>query len=137
MARMGWRENNRAKWVGIRPGHYGTAVDLYNSASNGEKIVYTVPAGYVLYISELTFTSRGTAAGADCIARIKTAGGVVSVGLCEHIYGAAGQLSTSRTFFQPIEVPAGYTVGIYSTDASSIGILHFHGWIDSFGETVD
>jgi len=137
MARMGWRENNRAKWVGIRPGHYGTAVDLYESMSNGELIAYIVPAGYVLYISELTFTSRGTAAGAYCNARIKTDADVVLLALIEHSYAAAGQLSTSRTFFPPMEVPAGYTVGIRSTSDKSTGILCLHGWIDSLGETVD
>ena len=137
MARMGWRENNRAKWVGIRPGHYGTAVDLYNTMSNGERIVYTVPAGHVLYISEVTFTSMGTAAGALSNARIKTDADVFWLALVEHLYGAAGQLSTSRTFFQPMEVPAGYTVEICSTNANSLGILCLHGWIDSLGETVD
>ena len=111
-----WREGNRARWVGIRPGHNGEQVQGSGSKSNGYDTLYTVGAGKVLFVFNWWMTTYATGAGSGYIMVRDTVPAVVAV-FCRHAYTAAGSLSTCSGRFVPWEVPEGYTVEVYSSAA--------------------
>ena len=124
-----FREGNEVRWRGIRLAHKGTQVTAYVQAAGGTAIAYTVPAGQTLFISHYTVSCRGAAAGQAAMV-IYTAVPAVSSyhGVIEHDPNTTGTLGLG--LFDPIEVPAGYTVRAYSSAAGVVCQITIAGWVE-------
>ena len=129
MARMGWREENRARWVGIRPAHEGEQVTRYDSMVNGTKVIYTVPAGKTLYLCNVAGGLTGAATGNACMAL--QSGGDNYYNLAQYRVQTAVGISApfAVSFPIPIEVPAGDTIVLFSSAANLKIAGSFFGWI--------
>src|SRR5690242_2359733 len=57
---VGWRENNIAKWIGIRPAFTGNQINVEGGAGGASTTIYTAPAGKKLYLFDwsLGFTTE-------------------------------------------------------------------------------
>ena len=129
MARMGWREPNRARWVGIRPAHEGEQVAAYDFVVNGTKVIYTVPAGKTLYLCNVV---GGLAAVEVGNARMTLrSGGVDYYNFAEYrVHSASGvTVPFGVSFPIPLEVPPGDTIILYSSADNLIIIGSFFGWV--------
>ena len=131
MAVMGFREPNRARWVGVRPAHDGAEVYNKADATNATVVVYTVPAGKVLHLTSLHVCSRATLAAGEVIVDIRNAAHVIQVSPFDHYYAAVGQMSDDISFWPPMELPAGWEIAVRSTNANSWGCLFVRGWIEN------
>ncbi len=112
-----WREPNMARWVGIRPGHGGVQVSGASSKANGYETLYTVGAGKILLIFSWYLSSASSAAGGSSF-YIRDGAAAEVHRLCRHGFLAAGVLSNSGERFIPYEVPAGYTLDLYTSAAT-------------------
>jgi len=130
MALMEFREPNRVKWVGTRPGHDGTQVLEYGDAAGAIVIVYTVPAGKTLYLCDATMMYATLAAG-DGWAEISTAVPVTVTYLFRDILIAGIAVFTKQaTYWPPIEIPSGYLIRVRSSAAGLTARLMVHGWVE-------
>ncbi len=130
MALMGWREANRARWVGVRPAHYGEQVAVSSVKSNGTQIVYTVPAGKVFHLCALGCVARETTGASGGTIGIRNAADVVQYQVFEHYPNFASIFTQSIPFNPPLEIPAGFDVYILSTTLTLIITCFLFGWID-------
>jgi len=130
MALMEFREPNQVKWVGSRPGHNGTQILSYESATNGTGVIYTVPAGYTFFLCGIYGL---LVAGAN-----PGLGGVFSYDAVPAIdirllmlYAAANEIEHRHmTYWPPVEIEAGYSLRSYS---SAVGLMMrgtINGWIE-------
>ena len=129
MARMGWREPNRARWVGIRPAHEGEQVTRYDGVANGTKVMYTVPVGRVLYLCSVSGGLAVVAPGSALMA-LQSGGISYYIFAVYHVQTAIGiSVPFGVCFPIPLEVPSGNTVVLYS-DAAGLSIHgSFFGWV--------
>ena len=113
-----FREPNRARWVGVRPGHDGTMLVASASATNNTATVYMVPAGKVLLVVayDLFLVAAGVGAGTGYLNRAGETSfplgrqfSNTQVGWHPH---AAGSFSI------PFELNAGDTVTVVSSAAT-------------------
>jgi len=127
MAVAKFREPNRARWVGIRPGHDGEQVVKHGWAVNvGTFLFYTVTAGKVLLLDEWFWTCQGAAANESSF-YIRDTADVVWLRLTQICSVPAFYLSGGNALSFPIEVPAGYDICASNTVATTYQGCHFHG----------
>lgn len=125
-----WREDNRQRWVGIRPAHNGVQVVSIASASNNVQILYTVPAGKVLYLVTDYLESYLTVAGRSSILYITNSLDVLWYYLILHMTPNSGSFYDRITRFHPLEVPEGYKIKC-STDIVGNGNNGgIEGWVE-------
>ena len=128
MARMGWREANRARWVGIRPAHEGTQIWGLGVANNNTVAIYTVPAGRVLYLARAALLKYDNVSVASWLG-VRDAGDVLVHYLCSLRYQADQTVtSPSAEYFPPLEIPAGYDLAVYSSVVTNVYGSYF-GWL--------
>ena len=123
MARMGWREENRARWVGIRPAHEGTQVFGNGETNNATAIIYTVPVGKTFYLTGFHASVSPIAGGFGWLA-VFNAAAVRQFDLYAMGSGTAGRgfgVAVGLTF--PLELAAGESLRIFS----SAGNFYVHG----------
>ena len=131
MSVMKFREPNRARWVGVRPGHDGIQAGAYGSAVNLETtLIYTVGAGKIWYVTEWFVNMHGAAGGA-CYFAIRDLGDFVWFNLMTHYFPVSYGVCGGNSFNPPLEVPAGYDLYIQNTVNSSYSYGHALGWIES------
>lgn len=121
-----FREKNMAKWIGVRPGHFGTKVVVHGIATNAAVTLYTVAAGYVL----LVFTSSldafaGGAAAAFFV--VRNADTTAESYLHRLAFGAAGTKCDSASRFVPYELVAGQYITLESNAAGCTARGQFEG----------
>ena len=130
MARMGWREANRARWVGIRPAHEGEQVVARSSHENSTVVLYTVPAGRTLYLCGANLGVRATAAGYVLISIYTDLGAVYWEFLYYGFPAAGGAGSYVFPFSPPLELPSGYTVKDVSSAPGLWTVGAIWGWVE-------
>lgn len=134
-------EPNEVVWRGVRPiaGIRGVwpdidavrVIDSAYQAGAGSLIIYTVPAGKILFVTSAFLAARYSGAA--------NAWGAIGVrdALDAHQYWfamvyivGANSYNTPLSYFPAVEVPAGYDVYVRSGDAllDANGIIN--GWIE-------
>ena len=118
MSLVRFGEQNRSRWIGVRPGYEGEQVKGAGSVVNTTGTVYTVPAGKVLLLfwAALNLTVAGVGRG-----RFYHASGGATVGdfLYLHVLTAVGAVHPAIiTFPVPYEIPPGDTLVIASSTAT-------------------
>lgn len=127
MATMSYREDNRVKWIGVRPAHGGEQIAKYATANNNTVAIHTVSAGKILYLCSV-WTYVDTPQAGFVQVRIDTGGGALWLPLIsDHVATSDTKAAQWRTFWPPIEVPSGYVIEVQSTTVNdrSAGIF---GW---------
>lgn len=134
-------ETNEVVWRGVRPvsGIRGVwpaidSVRVYEEdyqAGAGTNAFYTVPAGKILFISNVLIYSRHSATGVTSgKMSVRNVADVEVFTLCKQYYDIPGQQTNSFFYSPAIEVPAGYDVFLLSnTAALDIGGSIF-GWLE-------
>jgi len=130
MALMRYREKDRTKWVGTRPGHYGEQVLLYNSTNNNTLTIYTVPGGKRFSLVSYFCSVRGVALGrVYCQICNSVGAGKQLLYQAESVAGTIIQpLACSFTY--PVEMLPTETVKITSLVANLFIYCGIHGWIE-------
>jgi len=130
MALMTWREANRAKWVGIRPAHYGEQIVKYAFTRTVTTIIHTVTAGKVFHWEGFTASYETAVGGANVFLSVRNGADVLQYTLINPTMVPIGAWSLAHTFKNPIEVPAGWDIFCGGSNAAD-GINAFiHGWED-------
>lgn len=130
MAFMEFREPNQVQWIGSRPAHNGEQAYGHGVVTNGTATIYTVPAGVALYITN--FWSNTWAGGAGGV------GAMVIYDTTPAIWYELSRAKVQSSFTSgiaagfpfPIEVPAGYTIRLYSANANCTQYGGFAGWVE-------
>ena len=125
-----WREPNAARWVGVRPAHNGEQIALEVAATNAIVIVYTVPAGKVLYLVEAMLWSLNNSGIKKLY--IRDAADAMWRHLCYIVaLSAAGVPNADHwNAWPPLEVPAGYDVCVSGSAAGITGNGAIFGWVE-------
>lgn len=120
MANTIFSENNRAAWIGVRPGVYGEQILKYAEGVAVDTVLYTVPAGKTLLMFGCWICPQySTAAGSGSILIRNAADVTVYIPVRAVVSSASGALSASvRDLSIPIEIAAGFDVVI---DISAAG----------------
>lgn len=126
-----WTETNRAKWVGIRPGHYGEQVLNLAEAVNNTVVIYTVPVGKLFYLDWYDFLVTSNLVGAGSMYIHSGAFAVVYLAYARTISSAGIMTDKSCSMFHPIKLIEGYSVKITSNVANYSIIGSIHGWVES------
>lgn len=130
MAYMKFREGNRARWVGVRPGHDGEQVWDGAGFDNATVTVYTVPAGKRFFFTGYSFEYSTVGVNQWCSMTLRDPGGV----FVRYLQRYFGQTSTSfgvtQSFWPPLEIDAGYYIDASSSAASVYVTCDVHGWIE-------
>lgn len=122
-------EDNQARWVGVRPAHKGEQVDGYAVAQAALTVLYTVPAGQVLLIDWVSFAGVWSAGGGiqGWIGIYTAVPAVDHIFYFAHANIASGAFADSGNFWPPYEVPAQYSVRVYSAAAAMSAFGSFKG----------
>lgn len=130
MAAMKFRESNQVKWIGTRPGHNGVQVVGEGTATDETTLMYTVPAGKILFLYEaLLATGSLVAAGAGLM--VRDDGDVFVRHLCKLQSAAvASFLADHFRCWPPYEIAAGYDVVVASGAAGLAVNGTFLAWVE-------
>lgn len=134
-------EADEVKWRGVRPveGIRGVWPERNAAWVYGEKyqaglgigIVYTVPAGKILFISSAFLTSRkSTDSSKGGSLAIRGVGDVRLSYLFNHLYDLAGQQTSSLSYPVAIQAATGWDVYVDSTDDTVDLLGCIQGWIE-------
>jgi hypothetical protein len=129
---MKFREPNRARWVGTRPAHDGEQVIAYKLAVDATQIIYTVPAGKVLHLTNAMIFASSLAVGHGYIF-IRNVADVPVLYLVQfrYISGAGMGTGHANQYWPPIEVLEGYDIAITSGAAGLTLFGNIHGWVEN------
>ena len=128
MALMSYREANHVQWQGSRPAHDGTQVWAYASIINADWPVYTVGVGETLFLCECFLNSVGNITG-TCSLALFTGLWAFQRYLCMCDTIADVQIQKDHcTFWPPLEVPAGYIIGVNSNALGLTAHGQIFGW---------
>ena len=130
MSDMHFREPNQVKWQGSRPGHNGTQilVGLEIAALNWS-IVYTVPAGQKLFLTQAFLGVGGNATSAVYLGVYDD-----TPVLIHRLAGGWRQINQTwpgfhLNYWPPLELLAGYSIR-YSQSVNTSIIVAIHGWTE-------
>ena len=129
-----WREGNRARWVGVRPGHHGEQVAISKEVTDATIIVYTVPAAKRFFLCDVGISYYAAEAGTHFGLGVRDDVDTLLYYLWYHTSNWATASETGRNFWPPIEIPAGYDVFIYSSGATRTVHAFIHGWVQDEGD---
>ncbi len=112
---MPWREENRARWFGVRPAHGGIQVVKSLGVNNTAAIVHTVTAAKTFYLTFSRLLTGDNISGAGLLWVRDTAD--VLWFYIDAFYHAINTTFTSSplVFFPPVEIPSGYDIVVQST----------------------
>jgi len=106
MALMNFREPNQVKWVGVRPAHNGEQINIGNFVVNGAVTLYTVPAGKILLLIEIS-ASKWTNYVGSIFVEARTAASVWIRSFCMMEIGNANDVAMrAENFVPPFELYA-------------------------------
>jgi len=130
MALMEFREPNHVKWQGVRPAHDGTQVLSEQYVINGTLPIYTVPVGQTFYLCTVGMACAIFAVGLGIVG-VQTDVPATIANLLYDNYVAGSHLPTKNvSFWPPIELPAGYSVFVFS----GVPVLQMYGWAHGWVE---
>lgn len=128
MSLMSFREYNRAKWIGVRPGHNGIQIVANGAGVVDETtVIHTVSASKVLYITSWWLSCFASAAGTANFF-INDTDPALFYRICRFEDDGAFCLALSGNFWPPLEVSSSYTVSIHSNSADLEAAGGFVGW---------
>lgn len=126
---MQFREENRARWIGVRPGHEGSQILLAASKANGSQTIYTVPAGKIFMLCHAGLLALPVATG-NAQLRIYDDAAVLTAYLLssETLGGGTEHSATHDSYWPPIELSEGWYITVYSNAAGVTAYGYIHGW---------
>lgn len=125
-----YREDNKVKWVGVRPAHNGDQiVGKAINISNETETMYTVPANKILYLTHYWHFTWASAAG---VAQIYIADAVPALyyRLSWMEDDGAFRFGIAGNYDPPLELGEGYTIKIQTNVAGVETAGGFVGWLD-------
>lgn len=130
MGLMTFREKNKVKWIGTRPGHRGTQVIERKTANDGAVTIYTVPAGKVFHLctSGIGFTTNIQGSGYTCVTKNDHA--FLTDILRFYHHADTSMLGDSVNYWPPMELPAGYYITVVSDSAGLVVAGWVYGWVE-------
>lgn len=115
---MAFREGNRVRWFGIRPGHNGTQVEASTTAENTTVDLYQPASGKVACINTIVLSAFGTASGWVWITHTTSANVVIAtIARMVYITGSA-MAGICVTFPEPLELANQEKLRVHSNDAN-------------------
>lgn len=130
MALMKYREQNEVVWVGARPAHHGTQVNGYaNHTGAASTDLYTVPTGYKLFITYVSFFGIKDTAVGDATLDVYDDVPAFFQRIAGSRIPNLGTVGMGAGLPFPIEVPADYLIRFITTGGVSGG-ASFYGWIE-------
>jgi len=130
MALMKYREQNQVLWRGVRPAHKGTQVLKNASVTDGEIIIYTVPPGKILYLLEAHLRLTDDVSGQGVIYIFTDVPGWLR-NLCSFWFASGSSGGTDHfVSAYPLEIPAGYTIRLFSEGAGFDLQAGIFGWVE-------
>lgn len=130
MGDMTFHERNQVKWVGSRPAHNGTQAMGSANITDGPALIYLVPVGEVFYFTGYSFTYHsvvGVATGnisiQDVVPAVVEMLNMIQVTDVEYCM-------LKGSFWPPLELPAGYSVRLWSNAATLFVHGFVHGWVE-------
>ena len=130
MSDMMFREPNQIKWLGTRPGHNGTQVLEDNTVNNGTVVLYTVAAGEIFYWCGWNINVRAPAYASNTYLEVYDDVPALWKEIQRGGTGANQVNLLSKSYWPPLEIPAGYSVRIRSTIAGHAINASIHGWVE-------
>lgn len=134
-------ETNQVKWRGIRPVEGIRGVWPARNAERvhatdyqvavAEKVLYTVPAGKILFISGVSVHGRRSAAGVGRSSfKVRDAADTDVYWIAAMYFSGIGHMNLGYPFTPALEAAAGYDVYAYLYDEDQYirGIMH--GWLE-------
>lgn len=119
MALPEWNENNKIKWVGVRPGFDGDYLSVHGAISNAALTLYTIPVGkgFLLFNYSVNIRSNGAANGTIGYFQVLDSGSATI-----HMFLVANILQndtkhTNGNLSIPMEFVAGDFFQLYSPNA--------------------
>lgn len=130
MTMMSHREDNMARWSGVRPAHRGTQIaKSLNNVVNTTSTLHTVTAGKVLYLCSWSLQTYGAAAPWELALLVRDTGDVLQYEICRiSINTANSSRGSAGQFWPPLEIPAGYDVCVWDSTAASWSHGFIFGW---------
>jgi len=122
-----WCEPDRAKWVGVRPGLYGTKVNQRNQYGNSTGTSYTVPAGKTLLLEDIFICISHYSAAIQYIEFVNTAPANILVPLLIPAGAADGIYQLNHNFSRPLEMGAGWLINVFTTGANNVINISING----------
>ena len=130
MALMKFREENHVKRVGVRPAHDGTQVLASDQAQNGQKTIYTVPAGKVFYLCSWGLGYQLIVAGRGILRVVNDVPATVASLIYDVFTAPIEAKTTMGTAWPPIEMSAGWSIVVISNAAGLLVDGWCFGWIE-------
>lgn len=131
MAYMKFRQGNRARWVGVQPGHDGEQVWSNGGVDNGTAIVYTVPAGKVFMWTGYEISISVTALAGWYNFMEYSAVPALEKSIISLYLPAASNIVVTKSYWPPVEVPAGKSFRISSGVAGMLTFCTVTGWAEN------
>jgi len=124
-----WNEDNRAKWVGTRPGYSGEHISSYSSVTNGVINMYTVPPAKMLLLfnDRISIAQQIAGLGEGILQIYDTVPARIYRIHRISAFNAGSNESESYCRDLPYPVPAGYYIQLQSIGASLIANGGFEG----------
>jgi len=95
---------------------------------DSELVVYTVPVGYVLYITDWNLCVSGTTSGYGFMSEFSSLGFFLSrLGYIR--LQQPGTATQGYSLTTPYVLPAGNTINIHSSNVNTETSCAFHGWL--------
>ena len=122
-----WCEPDRAKWVGVRPGYFGTKLNQRNQYSNNTGTPYIVPAGKTLLLFDLFICISHYSAVTQYIEFVNTVPATILVPLLIPAGAADGVYQLNHNFSRPLEMEAGWLINVFTTGANNVINISIYG----------
>lgn len=127
-----FREDNSARWFGVRPAHKGEQILETSSASGGASTIYTVPANKVFLLCNATAMYYGTGTGSNIYMVIYDNGGSQRYRIIHRwVTAQNNSYQSSANYYPPIELSAGYYIVIGTGLATYSCFGSIHGFLES------
>jgi len=112
-----FKESNRVRWSGIRPGVYGEQTLIFADDIVATALVYTVPVGKVLLLFNDYFSVRSVAAASTARVYVRdettAVRGLIAAGSVHA--GASEFVTSTHARFVPLELIGGWDIRIVYT----------------------
>lgn len=128
MAKMGFREPNKVRWFGIRPGHRGEQVLIGINITADTQVLIDGTQTTITYLTDWCIS----------VGRNKDATGTLEIteNDDDHVcylsqvsgYTSDPGYTVCQGLMYPIEIPAGYKVKAHSSAAAAPARGYIHGW---------
>lgn len=128
MSALGFREPNEVLWRGIRPAHKGTQVAADAGTANATIVLHTVTASKTFFLTGAVFHYDGTTIGHRARLMVRNIANAIQYTIFTSLTGVAGHGDVSKSFWPPLEIPAGWDIAADSNAITLVVTAFIHGW---------